>query len=62
MIRYFELGPSNPEGLVPAAVSTYREQIRAASHSACQALTGFYLMILKLPLGIVMTNHPPITL
>ena len=38
MIRYFELGPSNSDGAVPAAVSTYREQIRAASHSACQAI------------------------
>ena len=38
MIRYFELGPSNTDGAVPAAVSTYREQIRAASHSACQAI------------------------
>jgi methionine synthase I (cobalamin-dependent) len=38
MIRYFELGPSNPDGAVPAAVSTYREQIRAASHTYCTAL------------------------
>ena len=38
VIRYYELGPSNPEGLVPVAVSTYRQQIRAVSHAACQAL------------------------
>ena len=38
IIRYYELGPSNPEGLVPSAVSTYRQQIRAASHAACQEL------------------------
>ena len=38
VIRYYELGPLNPEGLVPVAVSTYRQQIRAASHSACQAI------------------------
>jgi len=38
MIRYFELGPSNTDGAVPAAVSTYREQIRAASHAYCTAL------------------------
>ena len=38
VIRYYELGPLNPEGLVPVAVSTYRQQIRAVSHSACQAI------------------------
>ena len=38
MIRYFELGPSNSDGAVPSAVSTYRQQIRAASHTYCTAL------------------------
>lgn len=38
VIRYFDLGPSNADGAVPVAVSTYREQIRAASHAYCTAL------------------------
>ena len=38
VIRYFELGPSNVDGAVPAAVSAYRQQIRAASHTYCTSL------------------------
>ena len=38
MIRYFELGPSDSDGAVPAAVSTYRQQIRTASNTYCTSL------------------------
>ena len=37
VIRYYELGPTDPDGAIPSAVTTYRQAVRSASHTACQA-------------------------
>lgn len=36
--RYYELGPTDPDGAIPSAVTTYRQSVRTASHTACQAI------------------------
>ena len=37
VLRYYELGPTDPDAAIPSAVTTYRQAVRTASHTACQA-------------------------
>ena len=40
IIRYLELGATNPSGAIPIAVTNYRAAVRLASQTACIAITN----------------------